>query len=195
MIDRKLSEVSNRLPEKPELGILLSGCVTDAERRAVREAFYTFAQGDPGGFSVQFAVLLQAHARVLKCAPEQFVKALATELAQMTDVIVLSRTALNTTASAITKDAAGIHDQVVSLAEFQGEMEKLISKTHKSETQAREEFLTQIDRETNAIRDAAESIIAVSGRWILLAILAVYLIGVSSYPLFAGLISWLEKLL
>jgi hypothetical protein len=49
MIDRKLLEPSNQLPEKPELGILLKGCVTDTERKAVHEAFYTFAQGDPGG--------------------------------------------------------------------------------------------------------------------------------------------------
>ena len=56
MIDRKLLELSNQLPGKPELEILLKGCATDADRRAVHEAFYTFAQGDPGGFSVRFAV-------------------------------------------------------------------------------------------------------------------------------------------
>jgi len=179
----------------PELGILLSGCVTDAERKAVGETFYTFAQGDPGSFSVQFAVLLQAHARALKCAPEQLRKALATESAQMSDVIVSNRTALNTAASAIAKDAAGIHDQVVNLAEFQCELEELISKTHESEAEARAKFLTQIDREANAIRKAAESILFVTGRWILVAILAVYLLGVASYPVFAELVTWLEKIL
>ena len=51
--------------------------------------------------------LLQAHARILKCAPEQLRKALAMELAQMTDVIVSSRSVLNTSASTITKDACG----------------------------------------------------------------------------------------
>jgi hypothetical protein len=44
MIDRMLLE-SNQLPEKPELGILLKGCVTDAERKAVHEARLTL-----GGF-------------------------------------------------------------------------------------------------------------------------------------------------
>ena len=110
MIDRKKTGLSDHQPEKPELGILLSGCVTDAERKAVRETFYTFAQGDPGSFSVQFAVLLQAHARALKYAPEQLRKTLATELAQMDEVIVSNRMALSTAASAIAKDAAGIHD-------------------------------------------------------------------------------------
>src|SRR6516165_9163513 len=113
----------------PELGILLSGCVTDAERKAVRETFYMFAQGDPGSFSVQFAVLLQAHAGALKCAPEQLRKTLATETGQVSDVIVSNRMALNTAACAIAKDAAGIHDRVVRLAQFRCELEETISKT------------------------------------------------------------------
>jgi hypothetical protein len=195
MIDRKLIELSNHLPDNPELGILLNGCVTDAERKAVREAFYTFAQGDPAGFCVQFAVLLQAHARVLKCAPERLRKALAMELTQMTDVIVSNRSALNTSASTIAKDAADIRDQVVCLAEFQRELRELVSKMRESEAAAREKFLARIDQETSAIQDAAESIITVSGRWILLAIIAVYLIGIASYPVFAGLFTWLEKIL
>jgi len=194
MIDRMLLE-SNQLPEKPELGILLKGCVTDAERKAVHEAFYTFAQGDPGGFSVQFTVLLQAHARILKCAPEQLRKALAMELEHITDVIVSSRSLLNNSASTITKDAADIHDQVVWLAEFQRELRVLVSKMRESEAAAREKFLARISDETNAIRDAAESIISISGRWMLVAIIGVYLMGMVSYPVFAGLITWLEKVL
>jgi hypothetical protein len=195
MIEGKLNGLSDRPPERPELGILLSGCVTDAECRAVRETFYSFAQGDPGSFSVQFAVLLQAHARALKCAPEQFRKTLGTELAQLSEVIVSNRMALNTAASAIAKDAAGIHDRVVSLTEFRCELEELISKAQESEAEARVKFLTQIGRETNAIREAAESILLVTGRWILVAIVAVYLIGMASYPVFAGLVTWLEKIL
>ena len=113
----------------------------------------------------------------------------------MSDVIVSNRMALNTASSAIAKDAAGIRDQVVSLAQFQGELEELISKTHKSEAEARVKFLTQIDRETNGIQKAAESILFVTGGWILVAILAVYLLGVASYPVLVGLVTWLEKIL
>ena len=40
--------------ERPELEFILSGCTTDDERKAIAQAFHTFAQGDPGGFSVQF---------------------------------------------------------------------------------------------------------------------------------------------
>jgi hypothetical protein len=175
MIDRQLIELSKQLPEQPELEIMLRGCVTDAERKAVREAFYTFAQGDPGGFSVQFAVLLQAHARVLKCAPESLRKVVATELALMTDVIVSNRSALRDSASAIAKDAANVHHQVLLLSEFNQELRELINKMRESEAAARETFLTRIGRETSAIQDAAESILSISERWILMAIVAVYL--------------------
>jgi hypothetical protein len=168
---------------------------TDAERKAVYEAFYTFAQGDPGGFSVQFAVLLQAHAHVLKCAPERLRKALAIELTQMTDVIVSNRSALRDSASAIAKDAGDIHNQVILLREFNEELRELINKMRESEAAGRETFLTGIGRETNAIQDAAESILSISERWILVPIVAVYLIGIVSYPVFIGLISWLEKIL
>ena len=71
----------------------------------------------------------------------------------------------------------------------------MISKTHESEAEARVKFLTQIDRETNGIRKDAESILFVTGGWILVATLAAYLLGVASYPVLAELVTWLEKIL
>ena len=195
MIDRKLIELSDQVLEQPELEILLRGCATDAERNAVREAFYTFAQGDPGGFNVQFAVLLQAHARRLKCAPERLRKVLAAELTPVTDLIASNRLAVSTSASAIARDAADIRDQVVQLAEFYRDLRELISKMHESEGVAREKFVARLARETSAMQEAAGSILSLSVRWILVAILAVYLLGVASYPVFAELVTWLEKIL
>ena len=193
MIDRKLLELPGPASVKPELEIMLSGCVSDAERKAVREAFYTFAQGDPGSFSVQFAVLLQAHARVLKCAPERLRKALEMELTPVTDVISSNRLALSTSASAIARDAADIHDQVVQLAEFNRELRAMTTKMYESEGAAREKFVAGIARETRAMQKVAESILSVNQRWILVVIITVYLVGIASYPVFAVLISWLEK--
>ena len=60
--------------ERPELEFILSGCTTDDERKAIAQAFHTFAQGDPGSFSVQFAVLLQAHAKRLNRLPRGLAK-------------------------------------------------------------------------------------------------------------------------
>jgi hypothetical protein len=91
-------------------------------------------------------------------------------------VIVSSRLSLVTSASSITKDAADIQGQVVCLAEFQSELRELLSKMRESEVAAREKFLAGISDKTNAIQDAAESISSISGRWILVAIIAVYLV-------------------
>jgi hypothetical protein len=71
----------------------------------------------------------------------------------------------------------------------------LVSKMRESEAAVREKFVAGISDETNAFRTAAESIISVSRRWMLVAIAGVYLIGMVSYPVFAGLITWLEKVL
>ena len=46
---------------------------------------------------------------------------------------------------------------------------------------------------SNFEKKVAESILSVNQRWILVAIITVYLVGIASYPVFAVLISWLEK--
>ena len=55
MNGEKLIVFSDPPNERPELEFILSGCATDDGRKAIVQAFHTFAQGDPGGFSVQFA--------------------------------------------------------------------------------------------------------------------------------------------
>jgi hypothetical protein len=71
MSQPNLIELPAKEHEQPELEVMLSGCATEPERKAVREAFHTFAQGDPGAFGVQFSVLLIAHAHALKAASER----------------------------------------------------------------------------------------------------------------------------
>jgi hypothetical protein len=51
-----------------ELDMLLSGITDPSERKAVTEAFYDFAKGDPCGFSVRFAVLIKAHTLAIQNA-------------------------------------------------------------------------------------------------------------------------------
>ena len=60
MSNQKLLGFAQQSPDSPELEFLLRGCTDDNERNVVRYAFHVFARGDPGGFSIQFAVLLQA---------------------------------------------------------------------------------------------------------------------------------------
>src|SRR5260370_39060468 len=92
--------------ERPELEFILSECTTDDERKAIAQAFHTFAQGDPGSFSVQFEVLLQAHSEALKSAPKRLGKAVATEFSNIGDLLLAHRASVKEAGTAIVKHAA-----------------------------------------------------------------------------------------
>src|SRR6516164_4524528 len=49
-----------------ELSVMLDLYSEEADRNAIRKAYFGLAHGDPGTFAVQFAVLLTAHAQALK---------------------------------------------------------------------------------------------------------------------------------
>ena len=180
-------------PDSPELEFLLHGCTDDNERNVVRYAFHAFARGDPGGFSIQFAVLLQAHARALKSVPERLRKVVAMELATMSDSLAVHRLSIKEAESAIVKDAEEIREGVVSLTEEIREFHTLINQMRETEIPAREMFLSRIGEERKTIHDAAESILDISVKRILMAIAAAYLMGLASYPVILALVRGLWK--
>jgi len=180
-------------PDSPELEFLLHGCTDDNERNVVRYAFHAFARGDPGGFSIQFAVLLQAHARALKSVPERLRKVVAMELTTLSDSLVEHRLSIKEAESAIVKDAEEIRQGVVSLSEEIREFRTLINQMRETEITGREELLSNISEERKAIHDAAESILDISVKRILMAIAAAYAMGLASYPVVASLIKVLWK--
>ena len=49
-----------------ELSVMLDLYSEEADRNAIRKAYFGLAHGDPSTFAVQFAVLLTAHAQALK---------------------------------------------------------------------------------------------------------------------------------
>jgi hypothetical protein len=180
-------------PDSPELEFLLHGCTDDNERNVVRYAFHAFGRGDPGGFSIQFAVLLQAHARALKSVPDRLRKVVATELATMSDSLVVHRLSIKEAESAIVKDAEEIRQGVVSLSEEIREFRTLINQMRETEIPAREKLLSTISEERKAIHDAAESILDISVKRILMSIAAAYLMGLASYPVILTLVRGLWK--
>jgi hypothetical protein len=195
MIRQKLIGFPQQPPDPPELEYLLLGCADETERNVVRHAFHTFALGDPGGFSIQFAALLQAHARALKSAPERLRKAVATEFAAMSDFLAAYRSSLKDAEIAMGKNAEGFREQVVSLAEEARELRTVISQMRETEDAARATLLTRVNEETKTILAAAESILDISAKRILAAIAAAYLMGVASYPMIERQVTWLWKLL
>ena len=190
---QKLLGFAQVSPDSPELEFLLRGCTDDNERNVVRYAFHAFARGDPGGFSIQFAVLLQAHARALKSVPDRLRKVVATELATMSDSLVVHRLSIKEAESAIVKVAEEIRHRVVSLSEEIREFRSLINQIHETEIAAREKFLSRISEERKTIQDAAESILDISVKRILMAIAAAYVIGLASYPDILALVRGLWK--
>ena len=180
-------------PDSPELEFLLHGCTDDNERNVVRYAFHAFARGDPGGFPIQFAVLLQAHARALKSVPERLRKVVAMELTTLSDSLVEHRLSIKEAESAIVKDAEEIRQGVVSLSEEIREFRTLINQMRETEITGREELLSNISEERKAIHDAAESILDISVKRILMAIAAAYLMGLASYPVILALVRGLWK--
>ena len=179
--------------DSPELEFLLHGCTDDNERNVVRYAFHAFARGDPGGFSIQFAVLLQAHARALKSVPERLRKVVAMELTTLSDSLVEHRLSIKEAESAIVKDAEEIRQGVVSLSEEIREFRTLINQMRETEITGREELLSNISEERKAIHDAAESILDISVKRILMAIAAAYVIGLASYLVILALVRGLWK--
>jgi hypothetical protein len=180
-------------PDSPELEFLLHGCTDDNERNVVRYAFHAFARGDPGGFSIQFAVLLQAHARALKLVPERLRKVVAMELTSLSDSLAVHRLSIKEAENAIVRDAGEIREGVVSLTEEIGEFGTLINQMRESDMAAREDWLSRISEERKAIQDAAESILDISVKRILMAIAAAYLMGLASYPVILALVRGLWK--
>jgi hypothetical protein len=195
MSGQKLIGFPQHPPDSPELEYLLHGCADETERNVVRHAFHTFALGDPGGFSIQFAALLQAHARALKSAPERLRKAVATEFAATSDSLAVHRSSLKEAEIAMSKNAEGICKQVILLTEETQELRKVISEMREGEDAARVRLLTRVSEATKKIQGAAESILDISTKRILIAIAAAYLMGVASYPVIAAQFNWVWKLL
>ena len=190
---RKLLGFAQVSPDSPELEFLLHGCTDDNERNVVRYAFHAFARGDPGGFSIQFAVLLQAHARALKSVPERLRRVVTMELATLSESLAVHRLSMQEAERAIVKDAGEIREGVVSLTKEIREFRSLINEMHETEIPAREKFLSRISEERKTIQDAAESILDISAKRILTAIAAAYVMGLGSYPVIVALVRGLWK--
>ena len=172
--------------EPAALEVMLAGCATDAERKAVREAFYTFAQGDPDAFAVQLAVLLTAHARALKTAPEAFRKAGERVSSEVIETIASHRLSVKEAAAVLSKEAANVGQQAALAGQDLCQLREELSKCSDG---LRNIFAGVID-ERRAIQAAAESLESISERRILIGLAAAFVAGAAS----CGLVPWIWRL-
>ena len=178
-----------------ELEFILSGCTSDDERKAIVQAFHTFAQGDPGSFSVQFAVLLRAHAAALKSAPERLRKAVGTEFANLGDLLLAHKASVKEAGTAIAKHATDWQEEVEVFCEDIRKLREQIVELSDSDNRSRESVLAKIVEEREAIQKAAEVILSVSERRILMGLTAAFAVGVVCYPVLSAIISWVWRML
>jgi hypothetical protein len=195
MNGEKLIVFSDPPNERPELEFILSGCSTDDERKAIVQAFHTFAQGDPGSFSVHFAVLLRAHAEVLKSAPERLRKAVGTEFSNFSDLLLAHKASVKEAGSAIATHAKDWHDEVEMVCEDIRKLREQIVEFSDSENRSRESTLAKIVNEREAIQKAAEVILSISERRILLGLTAAFAAGVVCYPVLSDIFVWIWRVL
>jgi hypothetical protein len=181
--------------EPPELEFILSGCTTDHEQKAIAQAFHTFAQGDPGSFSVQFAVLLQAHSETLKSAPKRLGQAVATEFSRVSDLLLAHKASVKEAGSAITKDATDWREEVEKLCEDIAKLREQIVELSDCDNRSRESVLAKIVEERKAIQKAAEEILSISERRILLGLAAAFAAGLVCNPVLGAIIAWIWRML
>lgn len=84
----------NRAGISPELAFLLNGIDDEAQRNSIIAAFYDFSRGQPDGFAVRFAVLLQALTLTVKMTPERVKKAFGSEAKALQGVLIAYQTSL-----------------------------------------------------------------------------------------------------
>jgi hypothetical protein len=171
-----LLELPLEIHESPELEVMLSGCATEPERKAVREAFNTFAEGDPKGFAAQFNTLLVAHARALKLAPEALKTAVTGPFRQVSDGLVSHRAAMTAVTSALSKDVEAIREQATLVVKDAEDLRGCFGKW----SQALEAVLQGVVKEREAIHEATEAILSISERRIVLGLVAAFAAGVAS---------------
>src|SRR5260370_34732067 len=87
------------------LDLLLSGVKDQGQRKQITSAYHAFANGDAETFTVQFAVLLRAHAISLKLLPARLEKALAAETNKMSGLVLGHQSSLDRMVSLINQVA------------------------------------------------------------------------------------------
>ena len=187
MSEPKLIDFPVEEHEPAALEVMLAGCVTDAECKAVREAFYTFAQGDPDAFAVQLAVLLTAHARALKTAPEAFRKAGERVSSEVVEAIASHRLSVKEAAAVLSKEAANVGQQAALAGQDLCQLREELSKCSDA---FRNIFAGVID-ERRAIQAAAQALESISERRIVMGLVAAFAAGVAS----CGVAVWIWRAL
>jgi hypothetical protein len=131
---------NGKIPE--ELSILTDLYEDEADKSAIRHAFYDSATGDPNTQPVQFAVLLSANAQLMKVYPGRLKKALDFEAQKLATAIGAQLAVVKEAADTILSASQASQNQVDILREEvrrqRVELERAINDImHKADLQGR----------------------------------------------------------
>ncbi|MBV9873753.1 MAG: hypothetical protein JO025_03405 [Verrucomicrobia bacterium] len=172
------------------LELLLTGVKDQAQRKQITTAYYTFANGDPETFAVQFAVLLRAHSMSLKLLPARLEKALAAETRRMSDLVIAHQNAIGRMASLIDQAAEkhGVGEGTEVCVKAQQAIEHQLS--------AHAEILAkETEKITSAVTANGRLTQRLAAHRILLTVILSYIGGVLTTLLFQELLSFVEPML
>jgi ABC-type bacteriocin/lantibiotic exporter with double-glycine peptidase domain len=131
---------NRKIPE--ELSILTDLYEDEADKNAIRHAFYTSATGDPNTQPVQFAVLLSANAQLMKVYPGRLKKLLEFETQKLATAIGAQLAVVKESAATILSASQATQNEVDALREEarrqRAELEHAINDImHKADLQGR----------------------------------------------------------
>ena len=172
------------------LDFLLSGVKDPGQRKQITSAYYTFASGDPETFSVQFAVLLRAHAVSLKLLPSRLEKALAAETNQLGALVLAHQNAIERVVSLINQEA-----EKGRVGEAEDAYEKIRTTMEKRLATQVEILKSEREKIVSAVAANGRLIKKLAAHQLLLTLILGYIGGLFTEPILQSLVSFFGPLL
>lgn len=172
------------------LDFLLSGVKDQGQRKQITTAYYTFANGDPETFAVQFAVLLRAHAVSLKLLPSRLEKALAAETHKVSELVLAHQSSLQRMASLIHQEAekAGGGEERADFQRLQTAIEHQFATHSKALSHEREKMVSTLTANGRLLEK-------LSTQRILLAAILSYIGGLITMPILREILSFIGSMI
>ena len=127
--------------------------------------------------------------------PRGLRQAVATEFSNVGDLLLAHKASVKEAGSAIAKHAVDWREEVEKLCEDIAKLREQIVEISDCDNRSRESVLAKIVEERKAIQKAAEEILSISERRILLGLAAAFAAGVVCNPVLGAIIAWIWRML
>lgn len=153
-----------------ELRILLSQYSNDADRDAVRKAYYHCAAGDPNTAPVEWAVLIAANAQLLVTYPKYLKKILQIETKKLGDEISAQQATVKQSATTIIQACSESNKQVVAVRQFVDATEDRVNGKFRELEEKAERQTLRIEKAAQTAAEKVELLKAISTNLVIAAV-------------------------